>query len=115
MSKILKMVEAHQTGNRYAEIPQVEFTATTSQVPYSYSSGLIYEYDCKLTLGGRVLAKDEQDLSYQLERLRIQLAHELYGEFKETIVDMYKALQSRDITEAMNLNDKLYTAMFVDV
>lgn len=115
MSKILKMVEAHQTGNRYSEIPQVQFTDTTSQVAYSYSNGLIYEYDCELVIGGRVLAKDGQDLAYQLERLRIQLAHELYGEFKDTIVEMYKALQNRDITEALRLNDKLYTAMFVDV
>lgn len=112
MSRITDEIKAHQFDKRvniegsYSDLCKIDSAHWT--IDYSYG----WMYRIGVNLENRVVIKDGDNHDYYLHKTRRDVAEFIFGEFREHIRILNKALYNRDYDKALEASDKIYDTMF---
>ena len=114
MSKLAEMIRASQTNERrcvYTPIASFSSMVEDAQPriqPMHYVYSLKAEFGCNAT----VQYGAQGELDAKLKIIRRQVVEEIFGEFREDIYAIQRALMNYKTDEAIELVGKLHERMF---
>lgn len=114
MSKLSEMIQAKQTSERrhvMAPMPAlVDIDYSCTALP---GDPLHYVYEMNVTLGCQaVIRQGSGDADVKLKVIRRQVVEAIFGEFREDIYTIERALMNYDTDKAAQAVSDLYRRMF---
>lgn len=115
MSKLASMIQAAQTGERrHVFSPLVNFKSSVEELPSLNYSPMHYVYKLKAEFGCNVTVKygNQGELDSKLRMIRHQVVNDVFGEFRDDIYAIQRALADYDTGKAAELVQDMYVRMF---
>lgn len=115
MSKLASMIQAAQTNERrHVMTPLVSFKTSVESPPSLASSPMYYVYKLKAEFGCNATVQygDQGELDAKLRVIRHQVVNDVFGEFREDIYAIQRALMDYDTARATELVQAMYVRMF---
>lgn len=114
MSKLSEMIKAAQTSERRAVIePLIDFRTTVERAgPASYPEHYVYNFKAEFGCSATVKYGAKGDLDQKVRMIRRQVVEYIFGEFREDIHAIERALFDYDTQAAEKLVGDLYRKMF---
>lgn len=115
MSKLSEMIQASMTNERRAVVtPVASFTSIVESPNSAQLSPIFYVYSLKAEFGcsATVQYGAEGHLNSKLKVVRLQVVEAIFGEFREDIHAIERALMNYDTDKAMELVGKMHNRMF---
>jgi hypothetical protein len=113
MSKLAKLVEAHQTGKVKYMLQLPTIMRVEQDISEMRMDTLKREYRLSVVLQLKGYAQGEEELEYLIRAARKQMVEEVFGEFRMMLRKIENALYNLDIQEAKKLLSELDTEMFL--
>lgn len=116
MSKLVKAVDAVNTGRRFEEWEQFNSVVEISKEVISRSYAT--EYSIKATFGANCLVSDkalsnsDDELSHAIQGVKRSIIEAVFGEFRTDFCLIEQSLRERKIDKALELLYRLETKMF---
>lgn len=114
MSKLMQAIATRQTGHRWSQMSSMPCVDIYDEIVPNRKIEIkdLLEYRCEVVIGGYFYAEDAEDLAYQQEKLRYKLVDSVYGEFREGLYELHKAISRGDRKEALKCFDEVFNQMF---
>lgn len=115
MSKLSEMIRASQTNERRCVMtPLMSLTSIMESPNTDRLSPMYYVYSFKAELGCEATVQygATGELDAKLKVIRRQVIEAVFGEFRDDIHAIQRALMSYDTQKASDATDELYRRMF---
>lgn len=115
MSKLAFMIQASQTNERrHVFSPLVDFKSSVESMPSAMHSPMHYVYKLKAEFGCTAIVQygNQGELDSKLRTIRHQVVNEVFGEFRDDIYAIQRALIDYDTVKAAELVQAMYVRMF---
>lgn len=114
MSKLSEMIRATQTNERRCVLtPLIEFSSSVGpEHPRLLPTHYIYSFKAEFGCNATVQYGAKGELESKLKVIRRQVVEEVFGEFRENIYAIQRALMDYNTEEATELVGNLYERMF---
>lgn len=114
MSKLSEMIQAAQTNERcHVFTPLIDIRSEVKPTPPCvYPEHYIYELTAKFGCNATVRFGDNGELDQKLRMIRRQVVEAIFGEFRENIHEIQRALADYDCATATSAVSDLYDRMF---
>ncbi len=110
MSKLIKLIEAHQYPNSAQALPRERLFAMAEEIT-EVSFGVGYEYRIDVRLGASRLVGKPEEVERMKELVRRQLCEFVFGEFRPMIIEIEEATWRQDAAATRAALNKLASAM----
>lgn len=117
MSKLLEYLKVHQTSERRYQVQPLKLVSGTTDIYESPALGATV-YRVEARLGSQAIISDqfkhkEPDINAILRaRVYAPLAEEIFGEFRQPLLDADLAIMQGDYHKASELIGRVLTTMF---
>lgn len=114
MSKLSGMIRAAQTNERrHIQTPLLNLQISSEEVPTAYSAPMAYVYRMEAIFGHHsVIAFNGKDAELKLKAVRRQVVEDIFGEFRNDIYAIERALFDRDVDTALQAVGTLLKNMY---
>ena len=113
MSKVASLICAVDTGKRSLEPMAYTTVKTDTQDSMNASLFPMTHYRIQVTFGSQVaVQQDSKDLEQAIYRTKEAVIHEIFGEFREPIHAVQRAVYDRDWHKALDELDVLLKQMY---
>jgi hypothetical protein len=113
MSKLSEMIKAAQTNERRCVMnPLINFASSATDLPALAPIHYVYSFKAEFGCTATVQYGAKGELDAKLKQIRRQVVEAVFGEFREDIHAINRALMNYDTDKATELVGIMYGKMF---